>query len=179
MLILDSDEFHFDTFWSEFDHPWRVPMRLQTAADCWTEFDDVEVPACPRCCCMGFPCRGCFGSRSWRISRASVAIAPDFRGFGGTDAALAKRVGLSVGGRRCRAAGCLENHSTRRDRRTFHGRLCGPGFCPRYRLAARPHGQFCEAGHHGFLWWFLPRSLKNPCRTDRLRVSCHEMLLET
>jgi 3-oxoadipate enol-lactonase len=63
-------------------------MRLQTAADCWTEFDDVGA-GMPVVFLHGFPlARTMWKAQLEELSDQCRCIAPDFRGFGGTSAAL-------------------------------------------------------------------------------------------
>ena len=64
-------------------------MRLQTAADCWTEFDDVGA-GMPAVLLHGFPLsRALWKPQLEDLQGQCRVIAPDFRGFGGTSAALA------------------------------------------------------------------------------------------
>jgi 3-oxoadipate enol-lactonase len=64
-------------------------MRLQTAADCWIEFDDVGAGP-PVVLLHGFPLtRTLWKPQLEELQDQSRIIAPDFRGFGGTSAALA------------------------------------------------------------------------------------------
>jgi pimeloyl-ACP methyl ester carboxylesterase len=64
-------------------------MRLQTAADCWTEFDDVGA-GMPVVFLHGFPLsRALWKPQLDDLQGQCRVIAPDFRGFGGTSAALA------------------------------------------------------------------------------------------
>ncbi len=64
-------------------------MRLQTAADCWIEFDDAGT-GLPVVLLHGFPLdRTMWKPQLEELQDQCRVITPDFRGFGGTSAALA------------------------------------------------------------------------------------------
>ncbi len=64
-------------------------MRLQTAADCWIELDDVGA-GLPVVLLHAFPlARTLWKPQLEDLQDQYRIIAPDFRGFGGTSAALA------------------------------------------------------------------------------------------
>jgi 3-oxoadipate enol-lactonase len=64
-------------------------MRLQTAADCWIEFDDVGT-GLPVVLLHAFPLdRTLWKPQLEELQDQCRIIAPDVRGFGGTSAALA------------------------------------------------------------------------------------------
>jgi pimeloyl-ACP methyl ester carboxylesterase len=64
-------------------------MRLQTASDCWIEFDDVGS-GLPVVLLHAFPLdRALWKPQLEELPDQCRVIAPDFRGFGGTSASLA------------------------------------------------------------------------------------------